>query len=29
MLFFSYIIAPVIVGCILATYNHWLNNRRK
>ncbi|EUJ39488.1 hypothetical protein PWEIH_07286 [Listeria weihenstephanensis FSL R9-0317] len=26
---FSTILAPVIVGCILAIFNHWLETRRK
>ncbi|MBC1435154.1 type I toxin-antitoxin system Fst family toxin [Listeria rocourtiae] len=26
---FSTILAPVIVGCILAVFNHWLETRRK
>lgn len=26
---FSTILAPVVVGCILAVFNHWLETRRK
>ncbi|SQC58753.1 Uncharacterised protein [Listeria newyorkensis] len=26
---FSTILAPVIVGCVLAVFNHWLETRRK
>ncbi|WP_376698837.1 type I toxin-antitoxin system Fst family toxin [Listeria booriae] len=23
------VLAPIIVGCILSIFNHWLENRRK
>ncbi|EUJ30527.1 type I toxin-antitoxin system Fst family toxin [Listeria cornellensis] len=26
---FTTILAPVIVGCVLAVFNHWLETRRK
>ncbi|WP_239257269.1 type I toxin-antitoxin system Fst family toxin [Listeria ilorinensis] len=29
ILLFSSLIAPIVVGIILATYKHWLDNRRK
>ncbi|MBC1228644.1 MULTISPECIES: type I toxin-antitoxin system Fst family toxin [Listeria] len=29
MLIFSTILAPIVVGCVLAIFNHWLEIRRK
>ncbi|MBC1490937.1 type I toxin-antitoxin system Fst family toxin [Listeria booriae] len=29
MIIFSMVLAPIIVGCILSIFNHWLENRRK
>ncbi|EHD1589140.1 type I toxin-antitoxin system Fst family toxin [Listeria monocytogenes] len=29
MLIFPTILAPIVVGCILSSFNYWLDNRRK
>ncbi|WP_241480738.1 type I toxin-antitoxin system Fst family toxin [Listeria booriae] len=29
MIIFSTILAPIVVGCVLAIFNHWLELRRK
>ncbi|MBC1937899.1 type I toxin-antitoxin system Fst family toxin [Listeria grandensis] len=29
MFIFPTILAPIVVGCVLATFNHWLETQRK
>ncbi|WP_118907559.1 type I toxin-antitoxin system Fst family toxin [Paenilisteria weihenstephanensis] len=29
MIIFSAVIAPIVVGCVLALFSHWLETRRK